>query len=476
MWLVVAVILACNKGAPLESDPNGDDSAPDDSGVTLDAACPPDADVTWMGTTGDALGQAIEIVDDLDADGRKDLAVSGQLGSLVCVVSSADEGEVVLGAERCWVGVFNDFAGSALAWPGDLDGDAVPDLAVGALAAEGAEPSSGAVHLIPGVIGLAGSFADADVSFLGERSTDYAGAAVVATGDVTGDGAPDLLIGAYGNDGGGSDEGKAYLVAGPVTGGTHLLSEVETTWVGGSKPTPPPHAVDPTIAGDGLGWALGSGNDIDGDGWPDVGLGATANDLAGENVGVVALFHAPISAGPKVLLDADTLWFGTADQAWAGDQVELVGDLDGDGIGDVVASGAMHEEGRVWVLPSAADGGTVSDARATFVGEQIWDQAGYSIAVFDQDTDGALDLAMGAPFRGGAAGRVYVVRGPIESGTHLLADSVEWFDAVTDDDGAGSAVAMDDLDGDGTGSLLYGSPFNDRGGIWAGAVCGIADP
>ena len=58
----------------------------------------------------------------------------------------------------------------------------------------------------------------ADYAFIGENRNDYSGYSLSSAGDVDGDGLDDILIGAYGNDDGGSDAGKSYLILGSSLG------------------------------------------------------------------------------------------------------------------------------------------------------------------------------------------------------------------------------------------------------------------
>ena len=55
---------------------------------------------------------------------------------------------------------------------------------------------------------------NADASFWGEDGGDYSGWSVASAGDVNGDGRDDFLIGAYGDDDGGSSAGQTYLILG----------------------------------------------------------------------------------------------------------------------------------------------------------------------------------------------------------------------------------------------------------------------
>jgi hypothetical protein len=413
----------------------------------------------------------VEIVDDADGDGTRDLWISGQLGSLACFVPGAARGDVPV--DRCWTGAPSDFAGSALAPVGDV-GFGERSLAIGAI---GAADNTGAVYVVPASLDAPATLEDALAVYTGESPVDYAGIALAAAGDVTGDDVADFLVGATGNDASGSEEGRAYLVAGPITGGTHALADSHTTWAGGAT-LPPPHAVDPTIAGDGLGWALSGGADFDGDGLPDVVLGAVANDIGFENGGAVAIYAAPLPAAALTFTDADVLFVGDATQMWIGDQVELVPDLDDDGRADLLVSGAMQLEGTVWVLPGTSDGGVgqVADARTTLVGEELYDQAGYALAMGDRDEDGAADLAVGAAFHD-LRGRLYEVPGPLPFGTHPLADvATRTWDAGDDNEQVGSAVAIADVDDDGAADLLYGAPFNNATGFYAGSACLVLGP
>jgi hypothetical protein len=63
-----------------------------------------------------------------------------------------------------------------------------------------------------------GSLSEASGSFVGEESEDHAGTALAAAGDVDGDGLDDLLVGAAGNDEAGTDAGQVYLLFGQPSG------------------------------------------------------------------------------------------------------------------------------------------------------------------------------------------------------------------------------------------------------------------
>ena len=74
----------------------------------------------------------------------------------------------------------------------------------------------------------------ADYSFIGEGAYDYAGSSISSAGDVNGDGLDDILIGAYNNDAGGTDAGKSYVIFGSSLGSTFTgdLSSADYSFIG----------------------------------------------------------------------------------------------------------------------------------------------------------------------------------------------------------------------------------------------------
>ena len=105
----------------------------------------------------------------------------------------------------------DDAAGSSVAGAGDVDGDGLADVLVGARDNDAGGTSAGAAYLLYGPLSGQVGLASADARLLGEGSLARAGAAVAGAGDVDGDGAPDLLVGAPGQ---GDAAGAAYLVFG----------------------------------------------------------------------------------------------------------------------------------------------------------------------------------------------------------------------------------------------------------------------
>ncbi|MFN7146369.1 MAG: hypothetical protein ACK4YP_21530, partial [Myxococcota bacterium] len=159
---------------------------------------------------------------------------------------------------------------------GDFDGDTLPDLAVGMPGHDGSVTDGGAVLVYRNGT-LSGAETSATAAWL-VRGDGALGTAVSMTGDVTGDGAVDLLAGA--TTAGAADEGVVYLLAGGTAAGTWTLpTDQDASWVG-------------ETAGDLFGAAVSGLRDLDGDGVLDFAVAATGNDDTASGAGKIYVLPA----------------------------------------------------------------------------------------------------------------------------------------------------------------------------------------
>ena len=432
-------------------------------------------DAGWAHVEGEADGDRARLVvgvGDLDGDGRADWAVGAKDSDTV----GKDAGAVYLfpgglggalrseDAQATIRGTTGDWLGGALAGVGDLDGDGLDDIAIGATGVDGGDASrAGAVFFAYGP--LDGELTTDGLSAVRGDSTLFLGAGVASAGDVDGDGRPDVWVGATADDRGGDIAGSISLVPGPVEGDVQL-SELGTVVLGAGADAK-------------IGEVFASG-DVDGDAVPDLVIGDRWSESGAPDGGAVHLVTAP--SGVMSTADAQATWSGGSEDARLGATV-AVGDLDLDGYDEIIVAAPRSEgeqpnveapRGMVFVIGGGAEtiGGPVEEqASATLFGERIWDEAGTCLAVGDLDQNGVPELFIGAPGddeNGLYSGVVYRLEAP--AGTRDLAE-VE--DRVLGREAlwltGSSCAVLGDVDGDaypdlGVGSRALGTG-SDRGAV-----------
>ncbi|MBL8617063.1 MAG: putative metal-binding motif-containing protein [Deltaproteobacteria bacterium] len=230
------------------------------------------AHTTWTGAASGACAGGGLLLMDRDGDGVLEVVVAEPYAASAAGLARAGRvhvleptgGTVSLTSLPAIEGDEVDAGlGRALA-AGDLDGDGLPELLIGEWSDR---TNHGAVHVLTGVAlePVASSTAEAlaHTRLLGAAASAYLGASVAVVGDMDGepDGLSELLIGAHRANLGNTDEGAAYLVSGPVMGGS-----------GGTLTVSAATAL--ALRGGGNNRRLGdkvlSGADLNGDGAPDL--------------------------------------------------------------------------------------------------------------------------------------------------------------------------------------------------------------
>jgi hypothetical protein len=380
------------------------------------------ADVTFEGEFWDFFGQAVASAGDVDGDGLDDVLIGAPHAD------GANAGHTYLffgntiasggnyapsQASVTFVGeAASDMSGSAVSFAGDVDGDGLSDVLIGADWNDEGGSRAGKTYLFYGSTVLSGAvhyLSAADAAFVGDGVAKESGAAVSSAGDVDGDGLADLLIGSSDTD------GRAYLIfASSITaGGTFNLSTADAIFVGENY-------------GDFAGRAVAAAGDVDGDGFADLLIGAPYY-FWGTTIGKSYLMLG------STIAEGGTFNLGTADATFIGEEyglsghsVSSAGDVDGDGLADLLIGAKNYGDwqqsdfrGKSYLFlgSSVSAGGTfdLSVADAAFVGELADDRSGAVVAAGDVDGDGLADVFIGAQSEttsGTDAGKTYLLLSP----------------------------------------------------------------
>ena len=360
--------------------------------VTADTALS-EADARLLGVSNyHYAGMSVAGAGDVDGDGYDDLLIgaygtddagkgSGSAYLIFGPVSGdldLDDSDGILIGESASANV-----GERVAAAGDVNGDGLADLLIGAPGTDGDDDDIGAAYLLHGPVSGDLTVSDADAAITGWSADEHLGYGLSA-GDLDGDGVEDLVLGASGYS---HSAGIAYVFFGPVSG--ELSSDAADTWLVGQT------------SNDLSGHSLSVVGDTNGDGLYDVLIGGYGDDEGGTSSGSAWLVLGPATTS-LTLHTADAELTGSSRYDSAGHAVAGAGDLDGDGNADLLigAHGVGYgETGSAYVVLGPVSGShELSSIGAEIQGETFYEGLGWSVAgVGDMDNDGWSDVLLGAP-------------------------------------------------------------------------------
>jgi len=453
----------------------------------------------------DYSGFSVSGAGDVNGDGLADVITGARLGSPGDKNAYAGESYVVFGkaettpvelADIAATGAgfvingidLSDYSGRSVSGAGDVNGDGLADVIVGANNADpNGNTAAGESYVVFGkadttavelsdVVAAIGGFV-----INGIDPDDQSGYSVSGAGDVNGDGLADVIVGAWGADPAGHNKaGESYVVFGKADTTAVQLSDVAAGRGG--------FVIIGIDTYDYSGFSVSGAGDVNGDGLADVIVGARfanpgGRHYAGESYVVfgkadtTAVELSAIAAGKGgfVINGIDPLDF-------SGRSVSDAGDVNGDGLADVVigARGADPAgnlfAGESYVVFGKADGTPVSLAAVAagngggFVmyGIDMYDFSGWSVSgAGDINGDGLADVIVGAK---GAdrddttfSGESYLVLGKADSTPVELSDVVAGTGGfvmygIDSGDGSGYSVSdAGDVNGDGMADVVVGA-------------------
>ena len=303
------------------------------------------ADASFIGeVASDSAGQSIAGAGDVNGDGYDDILIGAiendeggdRAGQIYLIFGNESEylsmDTDLSQADASFIGeVAVDRAGESIAGAGDINADGYDDILIGAPYNDegGVMGNAGQVYLIFGNtsenFNQDTDLAQSSASFLGINDDHKAGFDITGAGDMNADGYDDILIGAIGS----GVAGRVFLIFGDEAEIFSMdtdLGQADASFRGEAE-------------GDSVGGAISSAGDVNYDGYDDILIGAYGNDEGGDSAGQTYLIYGNESDSFSLninLAQADASFIGEDDNINAGYAVAGGGDVNGDGVDDII--------------------------------------------------------------------------------------------------------------------------------------------